>query len=68
MFGFVGNVTQVHWTIDYAPHSRRSTVPTPTGQPSDISVLIAFSPDLEKNCLSYALSVSRSVATIYLLG
>ena len=56
-----------HLTIDHASLSRRSTVPTPNRDTSNIWALITFFPRyIETFCSSYPLPVSPSVATIYL--
>ena len=60
-----------HLTIDHASLSRRSTVPTPRGDTSNIRALITFFfhiISVETFCLYYPLAVSPAVATIYLLG
>ena len=59
-----------HLTIRHASLSRRTTVPTPNRDASNIWALIAL-PSIyyiETVCLSYPRPVSPSAATIYLLG
>ena len=56
-------------TIDHAPLSRLSTVPTPSRDTSNIWALITLLPYfIETICLSSPHPVSPSAATIYLLG
>ena len=56
-------------TIDHASLSRRSTVPTPNRDASNIWALITSSIHyIETVCLSYPRPVSPSAATMYLLG
>ena len=58
-----------HLTIDHASRSKRSTVPTPNRDTSNIGALNTFFPCyIETVCLSYPLPVSPSVVTICLLG
>ena len=58
-----------HLTIDHASLSRRSTVPTPNRDTSNVWALITLLPYITDTvCLSYPRPVSPPAATINLLG